>query len=151
MTTYDTQRHIHLYLTTTTFDHATSQFHVSPEGLANGPGIVAAHKRALDGTGHLHTLTSQSTGAPVKFRNVSMIIVATQAEFDTLVGLQGCRCYYFPNRHMDDNVAHVGESGTPVTPGYRVVMMPIGEHAPVDAPLEYWHVAVQLLDDEAAA
>jgi hypothetical protein len=152
MTAYNAQQHIHLYLTTTTFSHDTTQFHVMFGGLQENTGVIAMHKRALDGTGHLHSLNDDTTGAPVQFKNANLTILATQAEFETLKGLQGQRCYFFPNRHMEDSTDHVNDgTGLPETPGYRVVLMPIGENGAIDAPLEYWRVNISLLDDEAKA
>ena len=151
MPTFDTQDHIHLYATGDTFDHTTSQFHVLFGGLQENTTVIATQKRALDGTAHLHILTDDGTGAPVQFRNVNLIFLATQAEFDALKALQGRRCYYFPLRHMDDNVAHVDQNGAPVTPGYRVIVLPLGENGMIDGYLQYWRVNVQLIDDEAKA
>ena len=151
MPTFNTQDHIHLYATTTVFDHTASQFHVLFAGLQENTVVIATQKRALDGTAHLHVLTDDGTGAPVQFKNASLAILATQDEFDALKALQGRRCYYFPLRHMADNVAHVNEQGAPNAPAYRVIVLPLGENGMIDGYLEYWRVNVQLIDDEAKA
>lgn len=151
MAIFDTQDHIHLYATTTTFDHTTTQLHVLLGGLQENTTVIATHKRALDGTAHLHVLTDDQTGNPVQFKNANLAFLTTQDEFDTLKGLQGKRCYFFPVRHMADNVAHVTQQGAPNAPAYRVIVLPIGENGMIDPGLQYWRVNVQLIDDEAKA
>ena len=151
MPTFDTQDHVHLYATTTAFDHTTSQLHVLFGGLQENTTVIATYKRALDGTAHLHILTDDGTGAPVQFKNVNLTFLATQDEFDTLKSLQGKRCYFFSIRHMADNEDHVDQQGAPLSPAYRVIVLPLGENGMIDGYLEYWRVNVQLIDDEAKA
>jgi len=70
------------------------------------PMVIAAPRRALDGTFRAHVL--QSGGVPVRFVDWSILVkLDTWPEYEALTALLGKTLYYVPNYH--DQAAHDGD------------------------------------------
>jgi len=99
--------------------------------------VIAAPKRALDGTLRPHVLKSGAT--PVLFTDWTIMVkIASHAALDTWAGYLGKTMYFVPNYHDPaahadyDRLVFVEKVDTPVSPGPTVPAMYLLVHL-VDA------------------
>ena len=95
--------------------------------------VIAAPRRALDGTFRAHVL--QSAGSPITFTDFTPIVRCdTHADVETWKGYLGTTMYYVPSYH--DPADHqsyavqvfVEKIGTPEAPGPQVPYMYLPVH-----------------------
>jgi hypothetical protein len=136
----DLHDHVHLFLVSENPSGATATpWHVAFPGLNPRPTAAVDVRRGLTGVAQVHTLRDAGTGKIVQFKDVTLRFVATPAEHDALVALNGERCYYVPHEH-DDSVQQIKNEGYPV-------VAQITEDSPLDASLQYYFLTMQLTDN----
>jgi len=132
------QDHIHIMATRpaqdegTTYEYAVSAKNLRPTGLPEYQ-VIAAPRRALDGTLRSHVL--QSGGSPVLFIDYSPILrLDGLTALEALSLLLGTTVYYVPNYH--DQAAHqtyerqvfFDKMGVPESPGPTVPYLFVPTH-----------------------
>jgi len=132
------QDHIHIMITQpaqdegTTYEYAVSAKSLKPTGMPEKT-VIAAPRRALDGTLRPHVL--QAAGTPILFTDYTPVLrLDDLATFNTLAALVGTTVWYVPSYH--DQAAHqivacqvyFDKLGVPESPGPVVPYILVPAH-----------------------
>lgn len=139
--------HIHLlaYTGQTGLDataQAATDYALLLPGFDAKPETAASVERGLTGVPHVYS-TVDGSGHPLRFKNGTLQLLATQAELDALLALSGQRCYLVLNSHEDDDPTY----GCPVnaTNGYHCLAV-VTTYRLIDPGQVYWTVFITITD-----
>lgn len=98
---------------------------------------AVSSERGITGKLHIHRVLE--TGVVKQWRDYPYTLICTHAEYRALRLLVGKVVYFMPHYRDDGDVAN-----------YRFVVLfeSMGDETPFDANLDYWKVAIRLIDAE---